>query len=52
MTATYNNIATKEIYKLSGVSSISKAWKMANFVCDRNNWNREMFSHDVKISVD
>ena len=52
MIAIYKNTATKEIYKLAGVSGISQAWKMANFVCDRNNWNREMFSHDVKISVD
>ena len=52
MTATYKNTATKETYQLSGVSSISKAWQLSNMVCDRNNWNREMFAHDVKVSVD
>lgn len=51
MTATYQNTATKETYNLGGVSGIAQAWKMANFVCNRNNWNIEMFSADVRVSV-
>ena len=51
MTATYQNKATKETYQLGGVKGIEQAWKMAEFVCNRNNWNLEMFSNDVKVSI-
>jgi hypothetical protein len=51
MTAIYQNKATKETYKLGGVSGIEQAWNMANFVCNRNNWNIEMFHTDVRVSI-
>ena len=50
-TATYFNKVTKESYELGGIRDISHAWKMSSFVCSRNNWNEDMFSEDVKITV-
>jgi hypothetical protein len=51
MTATYKNTATKEVYELGGVKGISHAWQLANTVCDRTNWNFDVFHIDVKVSV-
>jgi len=51
MTATYHNKATNETYKLSGLDSLEHAWKMSEVAAKRNNWNHEMFSHDVKVTV-
>ena len=51
MTAKYFNTQTKETYKLSGINNIGEAWNKAEFVCKIMNWNYEMFSYDVKVSV-
>ena len=50
-TATYTNKATGEVYKLGGLSGLSHAWNMAEFVCIRNGWNLSMFTYDVTISI-
>lgn len=50
-TATYTNKATGETYQLGGVKNIGQAWNLAKFVADRMNWNFEMFSHDVKVTI-
>lgn len=51
MTATYTNTQTSETYELGGVNNIGQAWKLANHVCDRMNWNFDMFAEDVRVSV-
>ena len=50
-TATYTNIATKEVYVLGGIKSLEHAWSMAKFVASRNGWNFSMFSEDVRVRV-
>lgn len=47
--ATYFNKATRETYTLRGITSLKQAWNMAEFVCERNNWNLSMFSYDVVV---
>jgi hypothetical protein len=47
--ATYTNIATNEVYKLSGVKSLEHAFDLYKFVCKRNNWNECMFAQDVIV---
>jgi hypothetical protein len=49
--ATYTNKQTKEIYTLSGVKNIGQAWNLAGIVCDRMNWNFDMFACDVRITL-
>jgi len=51
MTATYTNKQTKENYQIGGVKGLEQAWNLAEFVCNRNNWNLEMFSYDVIVRV-
>tara|TARA_R110000822_G_scaffold161_1_gene711 strand:- start:17227 stop:17388 length:162 start_codon:yes stop_codon:yes gene_type:complete len=51
MTAIYNNTQTNEVYELAGVSNIGKAWKMSKMVCERMNWNEEMFAEDVTVLI-
>tara|TARA_R110000744_G_scaffold149813_2_gene262999 strand:+ start:571 stop:732 length:162 start_codon:yes stop_codon:yes gene_type:complete len=51
MTAVYTNIQTNEVYELSGVSNIGKAWGLSKLVCSRNNWNENMFAEDVVVTM-
>lgn len=51
-TATYINKATSEIYKLRGVKSLEQAWNLAEYVCNRNNWNYSMFCNDVTVKYE
>ena len=51
MNATYTNKVIKETYILCGVKSLEQAWKLADFVCSRNNWNLSMFSYDVIVKL-
>jgi len=48
--ATYTNKATGETYKMGGVKNLEQAWNLAEFVCNRKNWNFEMFCNDVKVT--
>jgi hypothetical protein len=50
--ATYTNTATGETYKLAGVKTLAQAWGLAKFVANRNGWNLEMFSYDVKVKIE
>lgn len=50
--ATYTNKATGETYTLKGIKSLKQAWKLAEFVCRRNNWNFSMFCFDVKVKYE
>lgn len=50
--ATYTNTATNEVYTLLGEKmDIQKAHSLAGFVCERMNWNINMFGHDVRVRV-
>lgn len=50
-TAVYKNTITKEIYQIAGVKDLAQAWRLAAFVCERNNWNYNMFHEDVKVTL-
>lgn len=50
-TAVYYNRATEETYKIRGVRDLEQAWNLAEFVCNRNNWNLSMFCHDVQVKL-
>lgn len=45
----YTNNATGETYTLKGVCSLKQAWNLAEFVCQRNNWNLSTFCFDVTV---
>lgn len=49
--ATYTNTALNETYELGGINNLEQAWDMAEFVCNRNNWNLSMFSYDVRVKL-
>ena len=51
MTAVYKNTQTNEIYQLGGISNIGKAWKLSKMVCNRMDWNEEMFAQDVIVTL-
>lgn len=51
MTATYTNKALQETYELSGIKDLKHAWKIYRTVCQRMNWNEDMFSNDMKIKL-
>lgn len=50
-TATYYNRQTKETYKIGGVKNLAMAHRLSNVACSRMNWNEDMFSEDVKVTV-
>ncbi len=50
-TAVYFNRQTNETYQLGGIKNLAHAWKVYATVCDRMNWNSEMFSNDVTIKI-
>jgi hypothetical protein len=37
---------------LKGIKNLEHAWKISKTVCQRMNWNLDMFSYDVKIKVE
>lgn len=49
--AVYYNKVLDETYCLVGVKDLKTAWAMARFVSRRNNWNFDMFSEDVDVSI-
>lgn len=49
--AIYTNTQTNEVYELVGVKNIGHAWRLASTVCDRMNWNEDMFSEDVVVRI-
>lgn len=49
--ATYTNKATGEVYTLGGIRDLEHAWNMAEFVCNRNNWNLSKFTQDVTVKL-
>jgi hypothetical protein len=51
MEAIYTHRLTGETYRMSGVKGLAQAWSLARVVCDRNNWNLDMFSTDVIVRV-
>jgi hypothetical protein len=50
-TAVYHNRKTNETYQLVGIKNLAHAWKVYNTVCERMNWNPEMFSNDVNVKI-
>jgi len=52
MKAIYTNKALNQTYTLAGISGLEQAWKLAELVCGRMNWNIDMFSYDVKIRIE
>lgn len=49
--ATYTNIATGETYTIGGIRDLEHAWAITEFVCNRMNWNHDMFTYDVRVRV-
>lgn len=47
--ATYFHKLSGQTYTLRGVKSLSQAWALAKIVCERNNWNFDMFCEDVRV---
>jgi hypothetical protein len=39
MTFVYTNQISKQTYELSGIVDREHAWKLVNFVAERNGWN-------------
>ena len=51
MTATYKNTQTNESTEIGGVKNIGQAWNLASFVCNKMNWNEDMFAEDVIVRM-
>ena len=50
--AIYFNKALNETYTLKGIKNLEHAWKLSKTVCQRMDWNLDMFSYDVKVKVE
>ena len=52
MKVVYTNKALNETYTLCGVKNLKQAFSLYKTVCQRMNWNPDMFSYDVKVKVE
>lgn len=51
-TAIYHNKATGETHRLGGVRDLEHAWNLSDHVSNKMGWNKDMFHHDVKVSLE
>jgi hypothetical protein len=51
MKAIYKNKALNETYVLAGIKNLKHAFSVYKTVCQRMNWNAEMFCNDVQVKL-